>query len=1123
MAVCSQCGTTSDGAKFCPECGTPLVAAMAAGRRERRVVSVVFADLVGFTSRSERLDVEDVQAFLGGYHELLRRELESHGGVVEKFIGDAVMAVFGAPVAHEDDGERAVRSALSIQDAVAEMRESKSIDLHVRVGVTSGEALVALGVDPLSGEGMATGDVVNTAARLQSAAPVDGVLVDEWTYRVTDRAIRYEQADPVTAKGKAEPVVVWRAAETRSLRPEQAPVDDLPLVGREQEAAQLVAALERARGEPSSQLVSIIGEPGIGKTRLVEELGAHVEGLPELVTWRRGRSLSYGEGIAFWALGEMVKAQAGILESDSAEIAAEKLGEAAAGAVLDERDREWILRHLRPLVGLDSSGAASAESGRVEAFAAWRRFFEALAEAGPTILVFEDIHWADDALLDFIDLLADRAGAVPLLLVCTARPELFERRDHWGGGKANATTISLRPLSGEDTARLVGQLLDQALLPAEVQQALLERADGNPLYAQEYIRMLQDRGALIHAEAGWTLTDSIEELPESIQGIIAARLDTLTPDERSLIQDASVIGKTAWIGATCTLTERSYWEAEELLHSLERKQLLQRVRRSSIDGETEFNFSHALTRDVAYSQIRRADRAHKHEAAAEWIEALAGERDDKAELLADHYHHALALRAALNDDTASITPKARAAFAEAARQAAVVYAHHAAARHYHAALKLTPQADPERPALVLGEAGALSRAGAADDQLLQAAADVQVNAEDWEAAAEAELLLARWCQYAGKGDEQDAHLAQGAEYASRVPPGEVMCMIANFQALKLLVSGRPQEAHALTEQLLPIAERAGLSTESTTLLQWRGLARVELGDPDGTSDVRAAAEALALRADKRTPVTYGNLAEAVRSLGDMPAADAAYATAAGWAPRFADPHQIDFIACEQAYQAYHAARWETADRLLEAIDTTNRDIERDIETGIRITHGRTSLARGQDETAITAGTAIVGHGVDAGDDELVYYGLALEALCHAAHDDASRGLIAGQSFLTRWHETGGMTSRAIELCEIAPTLATAQLHTQIRDAALLLTPASRWRAALLLIADQHYAEAAALYEEIGSQPLAADAHLLAANQATQNGRTANAQKHANAVLAFAEKTGSTLYQERAEGFLKASA
>ena len=275
----------------------------------------------------------------------------------------------------------------------------------------------------------------------------------------------------------------------------------------------------------------------------------------------------------------------------------------------------WVARQLRPLVGLDAV-TSGGEASQVEAFAAWRRFVEALAENRPTVLVFEDIHWADDALLDFIDLIADRAGAVPLLIVCTARPELFERREHWGGGKPNAQTISLTPLSDDDTARLVGGLLDQALLPAEVQRALLERAEGNPLYAQEYVRMLQDRELLVR-EGGWrTLAGDVVDLPESLHGIIAARLDTLNPDEKALIQDAAVVGKTAWVGAVCALTERSAWQAEELLHGLERKQLLQRVRRSSIQGETEFQFGHALTKDVAYSQIRRADRAQKHEAAA---------------------------------------------------------------------------------------------------------------------------------------------------------------------------------------------------------------------------------------------------------------------------------------------------------------------------------------------------------------------------------------------------------------------------------------------------------------------------------------------------------------------------
>jgi class 3 adenylate cyclase len=385
VAICSQCGTTSEGAKFCPECGAQFAAGPHADRRERRVVSVLFADLVGFTSHSEGLDVEDVEGFLSRYHQLLRGELQRHGGTVEKFIGDAVMALFGAPVAYEDDAERAVRSALSIQDAVAEMRERDGVDLRVRVGVTTGEALVALGADPGAGEGMASGDVVNTAARLQSAAPVDGVLVDAYTHRATERVIRYAEVDAVVAKGKAELVEAWRAVEPRSIVPEQARVGGLALVGRDGEADMLRGALDRSRREPSTQLVSIIGEPGIGKTRLVEELGSYVEQLPGLITWRRGRSLSYGEGVAFWALGEMVKSQAGVLESDSAEAAETKLAEAVRAVLLEGQDRGWVERHLRPLVGLEAQGAAGGEGGRVEAFAAWRRGPAHGRRAGPRL------------------------------------------------------------------------------------------------------------------------------------------------------------------------------------------------------------------------------------------------------------------------------------------------------------------------------------------------------------------------------------------------------------------------------------------------------------------------------------------------------------------------------------------------------------------------------------------------------------------------------------------------------------------------------------------------------------------------------------------------------------------
>ena len=1112
MVACPRCGESNpDRAKFCSECAAPLPDS-ASERRERRVVTTLFADLAGFTRRSESLDVEDVEGFLDPYFAVLGEEVERTGGLVAKFTGDGVMALFGALVAHEDDPERAVRCGLSICERVGDLAGG----LHVRVGVTTGEVLVTL---PAEGHPDAIGDVVNTAARLEAAAPVGGVLVDEWTFRATGRAIRYEAAAPVEAKGKSELVAAWVAAEPRSIVPEQQR-DQLPLVGRDAEADTLRVALDRSRREPSAQLVSVIGEPGIGKTRLVEELSSYVGGLPDLITWRRGRSLSYGDGVAFWALGEMVKAQAGILESDSARVAQEKLSEAVAGVILDERDREWVARQLRPLVGLDTVTSGS-EGTQVEAFAAWRRFVEALAENGPTVLVFEDIHWADDALLEFIELIADRAGAVPLLIVCTARPELLERRQHWGGGMTNAQMISLTPLSDDDTARLVGGLLNQALLPAEVQQALLQRAEGNPLYAQEYVRMLQDRELLVPAAGGWALAGEIVDLPESLHGIIAARLDTLSAEEKTLIQDAAVVGRTAWVGAVCALTERSVWQTDELLHGLERKQLVQRVRRSSIQGETEFQFGHALTRDVAYAQIRRADRAQKHEAAARWIEQLAGKREDKAELLADHYTQALALRDALGEDTTALVPTALAAFTEAGHQAAAISAHRAAARHYQAALTLTPPDDaPARATLLLAQAAALRNAGIPDPGILERALEAQVEVERWEAAARIEWMLNDWYdKHEASGEEQDLHLGRGAEFAARGAPSEIMCLITGAQARRLINGGQAERARALIDEMIPLANAAGLDTGRAQLLQYRGYARVQLGDAAGVMDLRDAAQILSDHAHQSAPSVYSNLADTVRGLGDMAAADAAYTSAAGWASRFALSYFSDWAAVEQAYQAYHSGDWGASRKLLAQVTTSTQFLD----TFAGVVRGRIALTQDHAEEALSDATAYILYATGTGGDEDFYYGEALAARCHHAEDRDTEALATTERFLDRWYDSGGFVARALELCELAPILVRHRRHEDIRRAALLLPEACRWRHALLLTVDQRYGDAALLYAEIGSRPLAADAHLLAADKAIDEGRLSEAAQHAHAVLTFAKQTGAALYQRQAAHFLEATA
>src|SRR3954454_12582967 len=531
---CPSCGSTNTaGAKFCSECGARL-APLARALEERKVVTVVFCDLVGSTALAERMDPEDVRAQLSSYHASVRAELERHGGTVEKFIGDAVVAVFGAPLVHEDDAERAVRAALAIRDWAL---DTEGVD--VRLAVNTGEALVSVEARPDAGEGLVAGDVINTAARLQTAAPVNGVLVGEKTFRATDQRIEYRERPAVTAKGKQEPVPVWEAVAARSLF--GVDVDLKPatrLVGRRRELDQLLDALDRARADREPQLVTVVGVPGMGKSRLVQELSARIEAEAELTRWRQGRSLPYGEGVSYWALGEMVKAEAGILESDAAAVAEAKLRE-ALGRVAREQEVDWLRTMLQPLVGI--ADQASTEDRRIDAFAAWRRFVEALAAERATVLVFEDLHWADDGLLDFVDSLVDWATDVPLFVVATARPELLARRPHWGGGKTNAATLSLSPLSETETAELVHVILERSVLPAAVQSAVLSRAGGNPLYAEEFARMLEERGGL--SDPGTI------ELPDSVQGLISARLDSLTRAEKEFLQDAAVLGKVFWPGA----------------------------------------------------------------------------------------------------------------------------------------------------------------------------------------------------------------------------------------------------------------------------------------------------------------------------------------------------------------------------------------------------------------------------------------------------------------------------------------------------------------------------------------------------------------------------------------------
>jgi class 3 adenylate cyclase/tetratricopeptide (TPR) repeat protein len=863
---CPSCGEdNAETARFCSACGAALVAEPAPAGEERKVVSVLFVDLVGFTARSDRADPEDVRATLRLYHERLKHEIERFGGTVEKFVGDAVMAVFGAPVAHEDDAERAVRAAIRIVEAIDELNEERpGLDLTVRGAVNTGEAVVSLGARPEAGEGFVTGDVVNVASRLQGVAPVGGLVVGELTYRATRDQIEYEALEPAFVKGKEEPLPIWRVIGARGrFGVDVEPGAAAPLVGRDHELTLLGDLFRRAVSERSPQLVTLSGEPGVGKSRLVREFYRFVDDLPELVFWRQGRCLPYGEGITFWALGEIVKSHAGILENDTPEEAAAKLAQAVATAATEADEPDWIRARLAPLVGLPEEGEAVE---REESFAAWLAFLEAIAATDPFVLVIEDLHWADPAMLAFVEHLADWASGAPLFMLCTARPELYEREPAWGGGKRNHTAVSLSPLSPDETAQLIAALLDQAVLPAETQSALLARAGGNPLYAEEFIRMLVDRGILVRRGATWELAAGEDEIPvpETVQALIAARLDTLPLERKALLQDAAVIGKVFWAGALAEMGDREPRAVREELHELARKELLRPARRSSIDGESEYAFWHLLIRDVAYGQIPRAARAAKHRAAAVWIERIAGERvADSAELLAYHCEQALELARAAGEDVSELESSTRRFLMLAGERAERLDAAKALAL-YQRALGFTPPDDPrERVAILLRCARTTWGLGARGVEWCHQALETARAAGDPLGEGEALAYLSGIAWTRGDTAEQFELLDEALRILEARPAGPQLARAYTRLAAAEGLAGRTGEATEAVERALPVVREHGSPNDLSILLSFRAQVRIDRGDVEGGFEDHREALRIALEASPAVRVASAHV-----NLGD---------------------------------------------------------------------------------------------------------------------------------------------------------------------------------------------------------------------------------------------------------------
>ncbi len=717
-AACPSCGTLNpDGFVFCGACGARLTATpppapppvVSAVSEERKVVTVLFADLTGSTTITERLDPEQMRAIMTRFFEAMTQVIGRFEGTVEKFIGDEVMAVFGLPTAHEDDPERAVHAALAMRERLeelnAQLETSRGIVLQMRIGINTGE-VVANPQATTKGEFMVTGDPVNVAARLRSAAEPGTIIVGDRTYWDSVRLAEYQPLPPLTLKGKTLPVKAW---ELKGVRRERIPRGlgfSAPMIGRDGEFGLLQNVGQRAFRERRPHLVTIVGAPGVGKTRLCEEL---VASLPPTVVTRYGRCLPYGS-TALWAVGEIIRSDCGVLHNDPLPAIAQKL-ERRIQDLLGKEGAAEARQVQAQLAGMLAIRAPQpdtiAEGSRDQLFWALRRYFEHLATMSPLVLAFDDLHWGDPELLDFIEYLAQWASGGPLLLLCLTRPELLEIRPGWGGGKRNYTALSLESLTRDDTQSLLKELLGAQALPRELTTAI-NVAEGNPFFIEEVLRMLIDSGHLRRADGQWELTDPANlPVPDTIQGVIAARLDRLPPEEKTLLQEASIMGKEFWTGAAAHLSGKTKPVLERLLQSLQTRELLVSHAGSRLEGQRELAFKHIIIRDVAYSLLPKGVRADKHRAHALWLEQMLHERTEEfAEILAHHWEHAAQLNReiGLTSQWAEAAPHALHYAFMAGRKAARVYANDQAITHFRTARALAEAlgADSERIAAIEG-------------------------------------------------------------------------------------------------------------------------------------------------------------------------------------------------------------------------------------------------------------------------------------------------------------------------------------------------------------------------------------------------------------------------------------
>jgi class 3 adenylate cyclase/tetratricopeptide (TPR) repeat protein len=815
-------------------CGASLAVA---STEERRTVSIMFADLVGFTERSDAADPEDVRRTLVPFHERAQEAIVRFGGTLDKFIGDAAMGVFGAPVEHEDDPERAVRAAFDLL--------AMSEGAHpIRVAVNTGEAVVSMGTGPQVGEAVA-GDVVNTASRMQSAAPPGGVVIGQLTWLAVRDRFETEELDPFTAKGKSDPIRVWRVLGERTSAAER---PTAPLVGRRRELELLRETVTRARDERCAQLVTVVAEPGIGKSRLLDELRVQ---LGDDVLWLEGACAPYGDANVLAAMQMVVRDLVGVGAGEDATKVDDALSSLIERAEPAESERAWLRSRLAVLADVSRDDDAERTMPMIEVAGAAARVLSAAAAERPVVVSIEDLHWSEQVLREALSTIVDDAAAA-IVVLCTARPELFDADPGWGGGRGNSTTLRLVPLSDLETTTLVESLLSSAM-PTEAERAsILRNIGGNPLFAVEFVRMLVDRRI------------SEAEVPMSVQAVIGARLDSVTPELRTLLQDAAVIGARFWPDALVAIGDTSAADVRSALAELARRGLIQRSSDSWFPDQAEYAFGHALIREVAYARLPRMARATKHAAAGSWLAKEVADRPDAfADALAHHFEQSVLLAEASGEraEADGWRPRATASLFRAGEVALQIDPAGAFAR-MERALAISDTTDPVYPQALAYSALAGRRSGKLSPEkvLRRHEQALELYRERGERVGEARshTSVAGQLMALARHEEASEHLRVAADLLTDEPDaGPELALVHAWMAEERMFAGLPGPAADLAGKAL----EGGEANELTAImaLHIRGDSRIALGDPDGIDDLQdalARSQALGSVSDVVTSFSY---------------------------------------------------------------------------------------------------------------------------------------------------------------------------------------------------------------------------------------------------------------------------